>query len=283
MQQQAKAEQEAAEQAAFEDQKQAYEEAADLTFKNSFVSDPTSAQSWDGSSAIAPETAEPVDWFLDVEGDHYDDQWITGDGNDVVYHKGLGQIETGDGDDVIFMTGGQDGYLGYSPNQVAKAGEGDDKLIGSHGKQTAAGGDGNDIIDLGDGDDIAQGGSGADEFIIDLQDNGADLILDFIDIGDKITVLNGGSLAKAGDWHLLKNSMYNGQYAFVNGDIPQNFYEIRRSDGELAATFKIGGEVWTSGNTYALTASMNEHGIEIVDSQPIYGSQSNELAAMEFV
>ena len=282
--QQAKEEQEAAEQAAFEEQKQAYENAADYVFKNSFVSDPISPQSWDGSNAIAPATGEPVDWFLDVEGDHNADKWKTGDGNDVVYHKGLGQIETGDGDDVIFMTEGQDGYPGYGPDQLAKAGEGDDKLIGGHGKQRAMGGEGNDFIDLGNGADIAEGGSGADEFIIDLQNSGADLIVDFVDIGDKITVLNGGVLAKDGDWFLQKKSVYDGEYAWVNSPyLPQDFYEIRRSDGELAAVFKIGGEVWSSDASYALTASKNEQGIEILNSQIFYGTDNHEFAAMEFV
>lgn len=280
--QQAKAEQEAAEQAAFEDQKQAYENAADYVFKNSFVSDPISAQSWDGSSAIAPTIGEPIDWFLDVEGDHKDDKWKTGDGNDVVYHKGIGLIETGDGDDTIFMTDGRDVCPGYHPRQIAIAGEGDDELIGGDGDQKAIGGGGNDVIDLGEGADIAQGGSGADEFIIDLQDNGADLIIDFVDIGDKITVLNGGVSAKDGDWYLQVSSAYNGKYPFVNSYPLQSFYEIRRSDGELAASFKIGAVTWLSSTTYALTASMNEQGIEILDSQPFYGTQNEDFAAIEF-
>ena len=271
------AEEEAAEQAAFEAQKQAHKDNADFVYEGSFVSSEYSQDQWDSSSTINPATGEPVNWFLDVEGDNYWDVWKTGGGDDVVYHKGRGQIHTGGGDDVVYLAGDVD--QGTTLNSSVFMGPGDDKVVGGQGGQEALGGYGDDYFDLGDGSDIAVGGWGADEFVIDLQNTGADLIADFHDVGDKLTVLNGGVAAQGGDWYLSESDAYSGagdnHWRYKESlQEAQQFYEIRKANGELAAVFGIGTHNTSFlPSTFALTASMSAEGIEILTSDEFYNKE----------
>ena len=269
-----KAAEEAAEQAAFEAQKQAHKDNADFVYEGSFVSSEYSQDSWDGSSAINPATAEPVNWFLDVEGDQYHDKWKTGGGDDVVYHKGRGQVFTGSGDDVVYLTGSEDKLLQYAYTEC-----GDDKVVAGVGGQEARAGGGDDYFDLGDGSDIALGMWGADEFVIDLQNTGVDLIADFVDVGDKITILNGGVAAQGGDWYLSESTSYDGvgadHWYYEDGLAEcQKFHQICNANGDVAAVFGIGTNTSNlTSSTFVLTASMSSEGVEILTSDECWNKE----------
>ena len=263
---QAAADQAAAEQAAFEAQKQSHKENADFVYEGS---DFFSA---DGSLNVS--TGEPANWFLDIDS-KWSKFWETANGDDVVYFKGNGQVVTNGGNDIVYMSEGVDisGVYGYEKNekiwQCAKLGWGDDKVIAGEGNQFANGDEGSDYFEMGDGLDIARGGSGADEFVVDLKNEGFDFILDFVDTGDKITVLNGGEAAQQNDWYLSKtysqdiisiSPVYNEDIAMT-----QEFYEIRNADSELVASFGIGKSQGEYGK-FNITASLDSGGIEILDS-----------------
>ncbi|WP_413324777.1 hypothetical protein [Synechococcus sp. MIT S9503] len=94
-------------------------------------------------------------------------------------------------------------FYGYEKNekiwQKVDVGWGDDKVIAGAGNQYAHGSNGSDYFEMGDGLDIVTGGSDADEFVVDLKNEGFDFITDFVNIGDKITVLNDGEAAQQND------------------------------------------------------------------------------------
>jgi hypothetical protein len=261
-------------QAEYNAQKLSHKENADLIYE--------------GTSNFIGDYYDTSNWFLDVgEG-----IFSTGAGDDVIYQHGSGEVHSNQGNDIVYATQNNDSLLGASSPQIifldalwnmtAMTGPyGDDRVYGGEGTQKAYGMQGNDYFDLGNNHDIAIGGNGADEFIVDLQNTGRDTILDFVDAGDKITVLNGGALAEAGDWYLTTSDVYSGiniqpdEYSdslFAQG---QQFYQLCNSSGDIAAIFPIAAE---SGNGtsnpllaagpkhYQLTASMNSHSIEILSS-----------------
>ena len=250
-------------------EKEKYEHKNNADFVYEGVSD------FDGSEAVNPATGGPVNYFLDVEGEESVGFWETGAGNDVIYHKGGGFIKTNEGDDIAYLQEGQVEGLA----QLVLLGDGNDKAIGGKGSQYANGGNGDDYFDLGDGSDFADGGPGADEFVVDLQNKGTDMILDFVDVGDKITVKNGGSMAQDGDWFLFKVNQYNGKEAPIHYDESisqahpgQQFYEIRNSANEVAAIFGVGTRFMTINDSlaplnYSLKASIDSGSIEILASE----------------
>ena len=250
-------------------EKEKYEHKNNADFVYEGVSD------FDGSEAVNPATGGPVNYFLDVEGEESVGFWETGAGNDVIYHKGGGFIKTNEGDDIAYLQEGQVEGLA----QLVLLGDGNDKAIGGKGSQYANGGNGDDYFDLGDGSDFADGGPGADEFVVDLQNKGTDMILDFVDVGDKITVKNGGSMAQDGDWFLFKVNQYNGKEAPIHYDESisqahpgQQFYEIRNSANEVAAIFGVGTRFMTINDSlaplnYSLKASIYSGSIEILASE----------------
>ena len=248
---------------------------------------------FDGQGAISPADGGPVDYFLDVTGESLEQLWLTGDGDDVVYHQGAGRIYTLSGNDIVYLTEGLGEGLGQTldPKQRAYLGLGDDKVFGGKGSQYASGLHGDDYFDLGDGHDIARGGKGADEFVIDLQNTGTDIILDFYSVGDRITVKNGGELAQDGDWILAKSNSYNGPnvalevYADSLGK-EQNFYEIRSADNEVAAIFGIGTVQSNIGKDpikYSLTASIDSSGIEVITSEKLCYFCGTSKGSLDFV
>ena len=273
-------------------QKQAHKENADFVYEGT--------GGVDLSESINPATGGSINWFLDLKGGN--GQTTTGDGNDVIYLEGEGTVSSGGGDDVIVMTegpsvvssakGNKPGKVPAPKMQVAFAGTGDDEIYGKDGTQLAWGHKGDDLIDLGDGSDIAIGGHGSDTFVIDLQNTGTDVILDFIDAGDKIEILNGGEMAQDGDWYLGKTDFYfgpnpGGYGSKVFTDQDQEFYTIQSSEGGVAAIFGIGSNnqpglisVLNGQHKKAdLIATMNSGGIEILVSQQ---SQTGS-GSLEFV
>ena len=268
------AEEEAAEQAAFEAQKQAHKDNADFVYEGT--------EDFQAYSTINPENGKSINWFFDVDGGETGGFWMSGKGDDVIYLEGNGYISSQEGNDLVYLGDSlQDGLQTLYANQEAQLGAGDDKVYGGKGSQFAHGGIGHDFIDLGDGFDVAAGGLGSDEFIVDLQNSGTDTILDFVDAGDKITVLNGGEAAQAGDWYLkYTHDFAGGVSENYNVDQTTGFYEIRNSDNGVAAIFGIGTRHNPGSSVvqkYSVAASMDSTGIEIIDS-----SLSNK-ADLDFV
>ena len=202
-----KAEAEAEEQAAYDAQKQAYKDSADVVIEGTIDGDKIT-----NDGAINPSNGKPVNFFVDGKGvaepgnspywgGGYD--FIkTADGNDVIYAPGMSFVYSKGGDDIIFM---EDAFVPEYANKYecfseAHAGDGSDQIYAENGNTHAFGGEGDDLIDLGNGWDTATGGRGADEFVVDLQNTGCDLICDFLDVGDKISIKNGGKDAVSGEW-----------------------------------------------------------------------------------
>ena len=263
-----------------EEIKQRYKENADFVYEGD--------SGFYGTGAINPANGKPVNYFLDVTGESTFDIWMTGDGDDVVYNQGGGYIATEGGDDIVYFSEGFSEGFGEALEkdivikQKAYLGDGDDKVFGGKGAQFANGGSGDDCFDLGDGDDMAYGHLGSDEFVINLQNTGTDVILDFVDPGDKITVKNGNELAQAGDWILTIADNFEGP-DFYNGKYnkslakKQSFYEIRNAGNEVAAIFGIGSRqsfIGASPQQYSLTASLDSAGIEILASEQL-GKSAN--------
>ena len=170
-------------------------------------------------------------------------------------------------------------------NVTANAGSGNDKVFGGNGTQVALGGHGDDLIDLGDGNDVGWGGFGVDEFVIDLQDSGFDLIADFVSVGDKITVYNGGELAQADDWMLvsvgsewtdLKPPGSNFESIYDDGN---EFYEIQSADGKTAARFSAGMNSLGGVVEFDLTIQKSVAGLEVIESTTLLSTE----ASVEFV
>ena len=274
---QAAAEQAAAEQAAFEAHKQAHKDNADFVYEGT--------ESFSGYYAVNPETGDSVNWFFDVDGGEIGGAWHSGKGDDVIYLEGKGVVFAYGGNDVVHigdsLQDGPDQFLDL--HQGALLGGGDDKAYGGKGTQLVQGESGDDFIDLGDGFDIASGGWGSDEFIVDLQNSGTDTIVDFVDAGDKITVLNGGETAQTGDWYLNKiTDFYGGVHGHYDVDKTQGFYEIRNSENDVAAIFGIGTRHhFNSVHYFSVTASMDASGIEILESNWV--DQASDQAEMQFV
>lgn len=277
---QAAAEQAAAEQAAFESQKQAYKDNAD------FIYEPGS---WGGYINLSESYGVSSDknMYVNMSGVSPDMNWSveTGSGDDVFYmgsNKHTPSINT---DPEYSMDG--DFYLW----DYAKTGDGNDKIFGGDGSQSASAGSGDDVIDLGNGFDAALGGYGSDEFVINLEHSGVDMIRDFLNIGDKITIYNGGKLAEADDWMLVSvGSEWTGPTvaninlagANKNG---HSFYEIQDSEGKAAAIFSAGtkilGESFMGadyiGNKFGVTVQQGASGLEVIESKV------SNTASIEFV
>ena len=278
---QAAAEQAAAEQAAFEAQKQAYKDNAD------FVYEPETLNGWVDLSK-SDDVGSDENMYVDMSAVWANLNWT---------------VKTGTGDDVIYMGDNKhtpmismdplDSIPGKAFWDNALTGEGDDKIFAGTGSQYVSASGGDDFMDLGDGFDAALGGSGADEFVIDLQHSGLDMIRDFLDTGDKITVYNGGKLAEADDWMLVSvGSEWTGPAINNNniGGVNQSghsFYEIRDLDGNAAAIFSAGTVILSDGNQqlgpdygykkYDLTVQQSASGLEVIESK------ISNTASVEFV
>jgi len=166
---------------------------------------------------IDSATGNPIDWFVDAE------EWgasiATWEGDDFVYTSGDMSVKTHGGNDFISLGDNIDTASEYY-SAIAEAGAGNDKIYAAAGSQRGEGGVGKDVLRLGDGSDRYSGGQGEDLFIIDLSDSGRDLIIDFQDKGDRISILKGGQAAKNGDWYLEYETPYVEQNY---GDVPKDF------------------------------------------------------------
>ena len=109
--------------------------------------------------------------FLNGQADN--DILILGDGSDNSLAKG------GHGDDILYSSNGDD---------TLRGGRGDDVLDGGRGNDALYGGRGDDILNGGAGSDFLKGHAGDDQFIFNTEDQGHDIIVDFTDDTDLITL-----------------------------------------------------------------------------------------------
>lgn len=143
------------------------------------------------------------------------DTVIGRDGNDEIYAGGGDDLIQGNlgrdilygeaGHDKIYGGDGIDRIYGGDGNDYIGGGQGDDILRGGGGSDAIFGGDGNDWIDGGLGDDTISGGPGDDRlwgsggknaFVLNLDESGADFIVDFNRASDQI-IINSGDTSGA--------------------------------------------------------------------------------------
>ncbi len=91
------------------------------------------------------------------------------------------------GSDEIAGGGGNDILAGNGGNDVLRGGDGDDELLGGDGDDELRGGSGDDVLYGGIGKDRLYGGLGADRFVIEIDSNETDEIMDFnVDENDTV-------------------------------------------------------------------------------------------------
>ena len=96
----------------------------------------------------------------------------------------------GPGEDTVIGNGGNDTLRGNRGNDSITGGNGDDFLYGGRDNDYLEGGEGNDLISGEFGNDFLMGGAGRDRFVLE-SGGGADVILDFQDSEDLITLSRG--------------------------------------------------------------------------------------------
>ena len=101
-----------------------------------------------------------------------------GEGNDV-FHGNIGE-------DRLLGQQGKDKLIGDEGNDVLLGGRGGDTLLGGTGRDKLKGGGGGDRLEGGGGKDSLTGGGGRDIFV--FSDRGRDVVRDFADGRDKISV-----------------------------------------------------------------------------------------------
>jgi len=279
LKQQEEAAAEEEQEAAYEAQKQVYKKNADFVFEPDVMYGDNYLYELDG---VDPSG----DMYVDMSGVSPDYNWSvwTGSGDDIVY-MGDNNPTPSFTSDPGFLA---DGTLLFDNTH---AGAGSDKIFAGNGSQWASGGAGDDLMDLGDGFDVASGGLGADEVVINLQNSGADLLTDFLDVGDKITIYHGAKLAEADDWLLVSvGSEWSGppqsnnpNFAGVH-QMGHDFYEIQNANGVTAAIFSAGTKIaagesggYYQGPQYQLTIEQGASSLEVVESHQDDASVSSVL------
>lgn len=125
--------------------------------------------------SMGAATTGTVQVYVGSHGGYYgtsgDDNWVGTAGNDVaMMWAGDDTADGGDGNDIIGGTWGDD---------VIYGGLGNDRIYGEGDKDRLFGGGGADRVDGGDGNDQLRGGAGADKFILGVESEYADKIMDF--------------------------------------------------------------------------------------------------------
>ncbi len=133
---------------------------------------------------------------IDYEGGDGNDSRIGTDNNDTLSGGGGNDVlKGGGGDDVLdggngvdelYGEQGDDKLYGGGDNDILTGGIGDDILEGQGSNDTLSGGAGDDTLVGGAGNDTLSGGDGTDKFIVQVVNNGADVIKDFEDGKDTI-------------------------------------------------------------------------------------------------
>lgn len=139
-------------------------------------------------------------------GDASDNVLLGDEGRDLLIgFEGNDRLCGGDGDDDLFggedaddLFGGRgsDGLNGGAGEDLLIGGRGDDELQGGRGDDQLRGGSGDDYLDGGEGSDVLHGGRGADTFVLRLDQEGVDTIVDFR-ANDQLKLLSGDGEAEA--------------------------------------------------------------------------------------
>ena len=273
-------------------------------------------------NGIDPVSLENIDIFVDGRGGSDYISTAQGDdiiyaysgsivnshgGNDIIYAEGDCEVSASDGDDVIYLNNDSD-YIEYwskgfgAKGSKASGGYGDDVIVGGAGSTFATGDEGSDHLELGAGSDVYFGGAGVDTFVIDLNSNGIDLVVDFYDVGDEIVIMNGSELAKVGDWYLQQGD-YQGpetptsmayMYGQEGAGESANFLNIvSNSTGQVAAQIVVGVAPvecsWLGGIASPSTGSVNQifsassSGLEVVGHTNAYEDCGPSLCNYSFV
>ena len=142
-----------------------------------------------------------------------DDTLIGGLGDDFLYGNGDEDVLYGD---LSFndITGGNDIIFG---------GLGEDSIYGSGGNDTLYGNDDEDLLVGGYGDDVLIGGSGEDVMVF-LNNGGYDLVLDFSDSNDILSIQRTATIQSFADVH-----------AHLISDINGSFIDLGNSSGIVLA------------------------------------------------
>ena len=125
-----------------------------------------------GTDDVIPEI-EQHGGTDDLDGDHLDDDHVSGTSGRDITHGGFGDDNihggagndslSGDaGDDDLSGDDGSDNLVGGSGFDVLHGGRGDDRVSGGEDSDIVSGDDGNDTMSGGNGDDTVSGGNGRD-------------------------------------------------------------------------------------------------------------------------
>ena len=100
--------------------------------------------------------------------------------NNIIYGTYISEgINGHEGNDIIY---------GFEGRDTLRGGEGHDVLYGGDGGDTLRGYDGNDILYGGSGYNLLNGGRGADVYVLEIQDDVLNIVIDFNPAEDKISV-----------------------------------------------------------------------------------------------
>lgn len=117
-----------------------------------------------------------------IEGTEREDTLLGDSRNNLI--KGLG------GNDVLVGVKQNDNLIGGDGKDSLFGSNGDDTLIGNSGSDALVGGSGADVLQGDGGNDVLSGGEGEDIFILDKTNQGSDIVSDFEDGSDKISLQN---------------------------------------------------------------------------------------------
>lgn len=171
-----------------------------------------------------------------INGGDGDDKLYGDNGNDVIY-GGIGDdyIEGGNGDDKLYGGENDDTIHGGNGNDTIYGGTGDDKLYGEAGTNNFyfADGDGNDTVYSGSGSDILNFET-ADFADMKFIRSGNDLIIQYNDLGDTVTLAN---YAKSSKTSIKKIIDKNGVEHDIQSEITVLFDGIKGSKNNMAGTY----------------------------------------------
>lgn len=207
-----------------------------------------------------------------IDGGDGDDKLYGDNGNDVI-KGGIGNdyIEGGNGNDTLYGGENDDTIRGGNGDDVIYGGTGDDKLYGDAGTNNFyfADGDGNDTVYAGKGNDILNFTT-ADFADMKFIRSGNDLIIQYNDLGDTVTLANYVKSSKTsikkivdknGNEHLIQSKitvLFDGEKGqknnmsgtYMKDSITGGYYNdtINGGDGDDTIMGNKGNDYITGGN-----------------------------------